>query len=193
MSDYEFDPGAYEQDFGDSEESAGFVNEPLPRGRYPFRVDKIVNKSTTQKGVPQVGVLLRVNEGGMENRTALVNLYLDASPSFRKDGEDFVRTPEQISKARKGVAGRMKGILSAMDLPHDNPVAASADDPVAFLCEKFGIDNMPGQTFMAEVTVQGKYNNLLNFHNNSHEKYGLEAWRELQENASTSGGAGSSL
>jgi len=180
LSEYEFDPGTYGQDFEEGKESAGFVNEPLPKGRYPLRVDKIVGKRPSKKGVPSASLLLRVMEGASAKRTALITLYLDAGPTFRKDGEEFNRTTEQKSTARRGVTGRMKGLLTAMALPHDNPVAASPENPTEYLCEKFGIDNMPGQEFMAEITVQGNFNNMLNFHPLTHEKYGIDKWREQE-------------
>lgn len=179
MSEYVFDPNAYQEGYGEAEESQGYVNEPLAKGRYPLRVDRLVSVSQREGKAPSASMLLRVNEGPMAERTALVTLYLDASPTQWVDGEEVKRSQEERQKAQRGVQGRMKGFLKALGAPERNPVTASPENPAEFLSEFYGLDNLAGKTFVGEITVsQGKYNNLANFHPNNHEKYGLAAWRE---------------
>lgn len=179
MSEYVLDPTALMEDFAEAEVNEGFTNSPLPKGVYPFECERIVSKNTTRRGVPQVGVLLRVYEGANKGRTMIHNLYLDASPVKRdEDGNDVMRTDEEKSKARRGAIGRVKGFLKAVGLPEKNAVTASPDNPVEYLSEFFGLDNLPGTRFIGSVTVQGDRNNLSANYHISHAEHGYAKWQE---------------
>ncbi len=190
----EFDLGAFQEGYDDAEETAGFVNEPIPKGRYPFKVERMLSTRNREGKAPEASLLIRVTEGALERRTAIITLYLDASPE-KKDyntGEVHIRTDEEFKKARRGAQGRVKGFLTACGASHSNPVTSSPDDVAACLAELFGLENLNGMEFMGELSVsQGKYNNLQNNHPMGHEKYGIEAWRakDAVNGSSTGGGS----
>ena len=196
--EYVLNPEEYDAGYEGAEVNAGFVNEPLPKGRYPLKVEKLVKKGYTRNGVPEASLLLRVRDDVVDGlvsagKTAIISLYLDASPVKKVDGEDVARTDVEKAKARNNAQGRIKGFLTALGMPHSNPVVSSADEPVDFLVEKFGLDNLAGCTFMAQIGVWGNdngQNQIVNNHANDHEKFGLEAFIEKHNRMNgTSGGA----
>ena len=181
--------------YDDVPEDHGFVNDPLPAGRQPFKVEKEVSRRITDGGTPEVTLLLRVIEGRLMKRTMLHTMYLCGSKFTGRgaDGKELgkgadgkflqrERSPEEFEKANRGAVGRVKAWLSSLRLPTKFPTSLPPTDP-DYLYEHFGVTQWVGQEVMGEVIVEGERNRLRNFHSVDDPKWGVAAWRSKQQGA----------
>ncbi len=194
------DYSSFVEGYDDASPDHGYMPEPLPLGEYPVRVERIISKRDTKNGVPSAGVLLRVTEGPLENRTALVTLYLGASSVKRnKDNQEVERSPEEIDKARAKVQGMMAGLLKSVGLSKGDVAGLDSSSP-DFVYGFYRIDDLPGREFMAGITKRQDNNNLSAYWPLDDPSHGLEAWRRevlpkqeaafaRNKQASSSGGA----
>ena len=163
----------------------GNVGGGLPKGTYPGTVDRIVTKEFSKNNVPRVAFMIKISEGELKGRTAFLDIYLGASrfdtkyENGKKVG-DTERSEQDYNEKRLAALGRVKGLLTALDLPHKNVPSVGPDDS-EYIFEYFGIDNMVGRGAMWTLSIDGEgRNKLQGVRSFSHAKEGLDAWRDKQ-------------